>query len=96
MIAGKSAASVCRWVAAWVLDMFCYFHLVKNHKIVKNSTTTKAREKIRSDLKSLEFKEFFDVCLTIFKNQILPNKITNRLQMAVKLFTRLNCPILLG
>jgi hypothetical protein len=96
MIKGKSAASVCRRVAAWVPDMFRDFYLVKNHKIVKNSTTTKAREKIRSDLKSLQFKEFFDVCLTIFKNQILLNKITNRLQMKTKLFTRLNCPILLG
>jgi hypothetical protein len=27
----------------------------KNHKIDKNSTTTKAREKIRTDLESLEF-----------------------------------------
>jgi hypothetical protein len=29
--------------------------LVKNHKIAKNSTTTKGREKIRIDLESLEF-----------------------------------------
>jgi hypothetical protein len=36
-------------------DMFCNFYLVKNHKIAKNSTTTKAREKISTDLESLEF-----------------------------------------
>jgi hypothetical protein len=32
-------------VAAWVLDMFCNFYLMKNHKIANNSTTIKAREK---------------------------------------------------
>jgi hypothetical protein len=32
-------------VAAMFLDMFCNFYSVKNHKIAKNSTTTKAREK---------------------------------------------------
>jgi hypothetical protein len=42
---GKSAASVCRQVAAWVPEMFCNFYFVKNHKIAYNSTTTKAREK---------------------------------------------------
>jgi hypothetical protein len=52
---GKSAASFCRQVAAWVPDMFCNFNLVKNHKIAKNSTTAKATEKISTDLKSLEF-----------------------------------------
>jgi len=52
--------------------MFCNFYLVKNHKIAKNSTTTKAREKISTDLESLEFEKFFDVGLTKFKNnQIL-------------------------
>jgi hypothetical protein len=30
-------------------------YLVKNHKIAKNSTTNKAREKISKDLESLEF-----------------------------------------
>jgi hypothetical protein len=29
-------------------DMFCNFYFVKNHKIAKNSATTKAREKISS------------------------------------------------
>jgi hypothetical protein len=35
--------------------MFCNFYFVKNHKIGNNSTTTKAREKISTDLESLEF-----------------------------------------
>jgi hypothetical protein len=38
--------------------MFGHFYLVKNHKIAKNSTTTKAREKISTDLESSEFKKF--------------------------------------
>jgi len=44
-IEGKSAASFCRQVAAWLPDMFCNFYLVKNHKMAKTSTTTKATEK---------------------------------------------------
>jgi hypothetical protein len=42
---GKSAASFCHEVAAWFPDMFFYFYFVKNHKIAKNSTATKGREK---------------------------------------------------
>jgi hypothetical protein len=72
-------------VAAWVSAMFCNFCLVKNHKIADNSTTTKAGEKITTYLESLEF---FDVCLTKFKNhQILLNKISHRFQLIAKLFT---------
>jgi hypothetical protein len=41
----KSAASFYHQVAAWIPDMFCNFYLVKNHKVAKNSTTTKARKK---------------------------------------------------
>ncbi len=52
---GKSAASFRRQVAAWFPDIFCNFYLVKNHKIAKNSTTTKVREKISTDVESLEF-----------------------------------------
>jgi hypothetical protein len=37
--------------------MFFNFYAVKNHKIAKNSTITKAREKISGDLESLEYKE---------------------------------------
>jgi hypothetical protein len=46
---GKLAASFYHQVAAWFPDMFCNFYLVKNNKIAKNSTTTKAREKIITD-----------------------------------------------
>jgi hypothetical protein len=42
-------------VAAWLPDMFCNFYLVKNHKIAKNSATTKAREKLINDSESLDF-----------------------------------------
>jgi hypothetical protein len=52
---GKSAASFCHQVVAWVRDMFCKFYIVKNHKIVNNTTTVKARVKISTDLESLEF-----------------------------------------
>ncbi len=52
---GKSAASFCHQVAAWVPYMFCNFYFVKNHKTANYSTTTKAREKMCTDLKSLEF-----------------------------------------
>jgi hypothetical protein len=63
-------------VAAWVTDMFCNVYLVKNHKIANSSTTTKATEKISTDLKSLEFKNFFDECLTKIKHsQNLLNKL---------------------
>jgi len=49
--------------------MFCNFYSAKHHKIVKNSTTANAREKISTDLESLEF---FEASLTKFeKHQIL-------------------------
>jgi hypothetical protein len=52
---GKSAARFCHQVAAWVPDMFCNFYLVKHHKIANTSATTEAREKISTDLKSVEY-----------------------------------------
>jgi hypothetical protein len=52
---GKSAASFCHQVAAWVLDKFCNFDLVKNPKIANNFATTGAREKISTHLENLEF-----------------------------------------
>ncbi len=52
---GKLAPSFCRQVAAWFPDTFCNFYPMKNHKDGKNSTATKGREKISSDLESLEF-----------------------------------------
>ncbi len=46
--------------------------LLKNHEIVKNSTTTNSREKISTYLESLEFYTCFNVHLTQLKsNQIL-------------------------
>jgi hypothetical protein len=60
---GKSGTCFCRQVAAWFPDMFCNFYSVKNHTIAKkNSTTTKAREKIMTDLKSLNFR-YFLMCI---------------------------------
>jgi hypothetical protein len=38
-------ASFCHQVAARLQDMFCSFYLVKNHKIAKNTTSAKGREK---------------------------------------------------
>jgi hypothetical protein len=47
---------------------------VNNHKIAKNSKTTKAREKLSADLELLEFNRFLDACLTKLKNnQIILN-----------------------
>jgi hypothetical protein len=55
----KSAASFCCHVAAWFPDMFCNFYLLKNHKIAKNSTTTKAREKNKHRLGIIRIFEIF-------------------------------------
>jgi hypothetical protein len=46
-------------VAAWFSAMFCNSYLVKNYRIAENSKTTKASEKISTDLESLEFFEKF-------------------------------------
>jgi hypothetical protein len=66
----QTTASFWCQVAAWVTDMFCNFYFVKKYKIAKNSKTTKAREKIRTDLESLEFKKKFDICWTKFKTNL--------------------------
>jgi hypothetical protein len=47
--------SVARWQHG--SNMFCNFYEVKKHKIAKNSTSTKASEKISTVLKSLELIE---------------------------------------
>jgi hypothetical protein len=61
---------------------------VKNHKITNNSTTTKAGEKISTDLEPLELQKFFDACLTKVKNnQILLNKISRRFLLTTKLLS---------
>jgi hypothetical protein len=41
-------------VPSGVPDISCNFYLVKNNKLVNNSTTTRATEKIGIDLESLE------------------------------------------
>jgi hypothetical protein len=41
----KIAARFCRQVAAWVPDMYCNFYSVKNNKIAKDATATRAKEK---------------------------------------------------
>jgi hypothetical protein len=75
-------------VVAWVLDMFFDFYFVKNHKIVNNSTTNRAGEKISAYLESLEFTKFFDVSLVKSENnQILRNKISHRFLIATKVYT---------
>jgi hypothetical protein len=61
---GESAASFCCQMATWFQDLLCNFYFMENHKIAKNSTPPKGGEKISTDLKSLELKKFFDVCLT--------------------------------
>jgi hypothetical protein len=65
-------------VAPLVTAMFCNFYSVKNHKIAENSASIEAKEKISTDLESLEFYNFFDACLTKFENyQILLYKATD-------------------
>jgi hypothetical protein len=41
-------------MAAWVSDMFCDLYSMKNHKVANTSTTATAREKISTELESLE------------------------------------------
>jgi hypothetical protein len=42
---GKSAASFCCQVAAWVPDVFLNFYVVKNHKIAKKTQQSLKLEK---------------------------------------------------
>jgi hypothetical protein len=61
-------------------------YFVKNHKIAKSSTTTKAREKISTDLESIEHYNF--LCMFVYlKNQILLYKISHSFILTTKLFT---------
>jgi hypothetical protein len=58
-------------VAVLVQDMFLQLLFSENHNIDNNSATA---EKISAYLESLEFYEFFDVCLTkLASYQILLN-----------------------
>jgi hypothetical protein len=68
-------------VAAWVPDMICNFYQVKNHKLINNATTSKAIEKITTDLESIYFYNFFGACLTKSRNnQILHKKLATNFQ----------------
>jgi hypothetical protein len=51
----KSVTCFYCHVAARVPDIFCSFYFVKKHKIANISTTTAAKQKIITDLESLEF-----------------------------------------
>jgi hypothetical protein len=55
----KSAASFSHQVAAWAKLLFRNFYLVKNHKIVKNSTIAEAGEKNKHKFGSLRISEIF-------------------------------------
>jgi hypothetical protein len=60
---------------------------VKNYKIAKTSTTTKAREKMKHSFRIIDILDFY-VCFTKFKNhQILLDKISHRFQLTTKLST---------
>jgi hypothetical protein len=76
---GKSPASFCHQVAAWFPEMFCNFHLVKNHRTAKTQQPLKVAKKINTDLESIEFWKNLDLCLTKSEsNKILLNKIIRR------------------
>jgi len=49
----KPVPIFCRQVAAWAPDIFCNFYILKNHKIVNDSTTAEAH--LCTYLDSLEF-----------------------------------------
>ncbi len=74
-------------MAAWVPVVSCDFYLEKNHNISDNSITSKCREKISTDLESVEFYKCFDVSLAKFENnQILLYKISHTFLVTTKLF----------
>jgi hypothetical protein len=69
--------SAARWLRG---SQICYANFTKYLKIANNSTNTKAREKISTYLESLEFRKYFDICLTKFRNnQIFRTKISHRI-----------------
>jgi hypothetical protein len=51
----KAAHKILVKLTACIPDTLCNFYLVENDTTAKNSATTKAREKISTDLESLEF-----------------------------------------
>jgi hypothetical protein len=79
---GLLAASFCHQVAALVGCKFCSFYYVKNHKIINNLTTTKAREKHKHRFGILKnFQCMFD--LISKHNQILLNFISHRFLVTI-------------
>jgi hypothetical protein len=61
---------------------------MKNYKFAYNASTTEAREKISTNLESLEFQQFVDAHLTKFKNnQISLNKMSHRFLVRARLLT---------
>jgi len=73
--------------------MFCNFYIVKSHKIVKNSTTTKSREKNKRRFGILII--FLMQVLTKFiNNQILHHKISHRFLLKTELYTGWNSLII--
>jgi hypothetical protein len=54
MRVNKLTGSTTRWQHGYQICLETFF-FVKNHKIADNSTTATAREKISTDLESLEF-----------------------------------------
>ncbi len=75
----KSAASFCRHVVSWVLDMFCNSYSVKNDTIADNPENPEPRDEISTNLEFIEFLKFLDVCLTKLKNNpIFLNKISHK------------------
>ncbi len=75
-------------MAAWIPYIFCDFHVIKNHKIATNLTTTEAIEEISTDLESLVFKKKVDISTTLFEiNLILLNKISYQFLVVTKPLT---------
>ncbi len=76
-----------------VLRYVTNFHLLKIHRFANELATTGTREKIWTDLESLEFGGNFDVGLTKFRiNQILLNQTGGRFLMTAKLIYRVKHP----
>jgi hypothetical protein len=56
LIDSDEGKKFCNTATRWQFpDIFCGFYVVNNHEIAKNSTTTKSREKMSTDLECLEF-----------------------------------------
>jgi hypothetical protein len=63
----ESAAPFCRWVAAWLPNIFCNFYSVKTHKIANNLTATRQIKHVCGVLKILEKNGYVCINLKIIK-----------------------------